>query len=413
MNKPLWTRDFTIITVGTIISMLGSSITWFTLGLLVFDKTDSTFLYSLVSIAWQLPNFILPLFAGAYLDRFSRKKVIYVLDFLNGFIFVIASIMIGTGYYNYLLILLLTFVVGSIGCFYNVAYESFYPTLITEGNYQRAYSIGSLIYPVTNALMMPIAGFVYTRYGATPLLIFNAVSFIFAAIIEMFIKAEEKHIQIDSASPSIQSILQNFGRDTKLGFDYVRGEKGLWAVTLFFTVNMLAGGVIQNLYVPFFSTTPGYTIEQMSTVMAFASIGRVLGGLMHYFIRYPKEKKFAIAVFVYAGITLIDAVFFHSSFQYMIVLMFVSGLMGITSYNIRISATHSYVPDDKRGRFNGIFMMFTSVGGLIGALIAGGLGEILAPQVIALLSSSAVLISIYLILIRNKEAVKKLYNRNA
>ncbi len=36
-------------------------------------------------------------------------------------------------------------------------------------------------------------------------------------------------------------------------------------------------------------------------------------------------------------------------------LMFINGFLAVNSYNIRISATQSYVPNELRGRFNGVF----------------------------------------------------------
>ena len=37
------------------------------------------------------------------------------------------------------------FIIGTINSVYMVAYESFYPMLITEGNYSKAYSIASVL----------------------------------------------------------------------------------------------------------------------------------------------------------------------------------------------------------------------------------------------------------------------------
>lgn len=49
INKPrqgLWTRDFTIITLGSVVSMVGNSLSGFALSMMVLDYTGSTFLYS-------------------------------------------------------------------------------------------------------------------------------------------------------------------------------------------------------------------------------------------------------------------------------------------------------------------------------------------------------------------------------
>ncbi len=57
MNKnKLWTKDFSIITWGTVISMLGNAVSSFSLGLLVYDNTESTLLYALFFVAVFLPQ---------------------------------------------------------------------------------------------------------------------------------------------------------------------------------------------------------------------------------------------------------------------------------------------------------------------------------------------------------------------
>ena len=81
--QKLWTKNFTIITLGTVVSMLGNAISGFAIGLLVLDYTDSTFLFALFMVVYNLPKIIMPMLAGPYLDNFSRARVIYSLDFLS------------------------------------------------------------------------------------------------------------------------------------------------------------------------------------------------------------------------------------------------------------------------------------------------------------------------------------------
>ena len=58
--KPLWTRDFTIITLGSVVSMLGSVLAGFAMSLLVLDYTGSTFYYALYNIIYFLPQVVMP-----------------------------------------------------------------------------------------------------------------------------------------------------------------------------------------------------------------------------------------------------------------------------------------------------------------------------------------------------------------
>lgn len=70
----LWTKNFTIITMGTVVSMLGNAVAGFAIGLMVLDYTESTLLYAIFMICYSLPRVILPLLAGPYLDRFPVRR---------------------------------------------------------------------------------------------------------------------------------------------------------------------------------------------------------------------------------------------------------------------------------------------------------------------------------------------------
>ena len=182
IKRPLWTRDFIIITLGTVVSTFGNAVSGFAIGLLVLDYTESVLLYALYMICYSLPRIILPLLAGPYLDRFERKRVIYTLDFISAGLFLVIYALVRLDLFQYGLFLLLAMLVGAIDSVYTVAYESLYPTLISKGNFARAYSISSLIYPLATTIMVPIAVVCYRTIGIAPLFLFNAASFLVAAL---------------------------------------------------------------------------------------------------------------------------------------------------------------------------------------------------------------------------------------
>jgi len=301
-NK-LWTRDFTILTLGTVVSMLGNAVAGFAIGLLVYEKTESVLLYALFMTCYSLPRIVLPMVAGPYLDRFSRKRVLYTLDFASAALYSVFFVLLLNEYFDYTAYLLMSMIIGGIDSVYSVAYESFYPLLISEGNMTRAYSVESLIFPLSNAIMVPVAGICYRTIGLAPLFLFNAVTFLIAAIAETQIKAIETHIEnaVERFNGS------RFVRDLKEGFAYLKRERGLNAITWFFFVMMLTSSVCMTLALPYFkSLTLVDGVMQYTFVMSANTIGRLIGGSVHYFYRYPALKKYNIALFVYIAISIID-----------------------------------------------------------------------------------------------------------
>lgn len=416
LNK-LWTKDFKIITIGSIISMLGNSVAGFAIGLLVLDYTQSTLLFSLFMVVYNLPKIVAPLFAGPYLDRFSRKKVIYTLDFFSSVVFFLMFLLLRANWFNYPVFLGIVLLIGTIDGVYSVAYESFYPNLVSKGNFSKAYSISSMIYPLA-AFMVPVASVIYTTTGsAAPLFAFNAVTFFVAALFETRIGYTEMHMQENQSEDKGFSMV-SYKADFKEGLQYMKQEKGLQVITSYFFITMFAGGGIHILHLPFFKNNPELfsnipinVVTLYTIISSFGVLGRLTGGFIHYKYKYPVDKKFLIAITVYTTIALLEAFNLYFPVPLMMLSFFIIGIMGVTSFNIRISATQSYVPDVKRGRFNGTFQMIVSAGNILGQLLAGFLGEIYHERHIIMMFMAVNLLAVIFIMYNKREHVKKIYNR--
>lgn len=401
----LWTKDFTIITLGTVVSMLGNAVSGFAIGLLVLDKTDSVFLYALFMVCYCLPKIVLPLLAGPFLDRFSRKKTIYLLDFLSSALYLGVYVLIRVDFFIYPVFVLTAMVIGGIDSVYTVAYDSFYPTLIAKGNFTRAYSVASLIYPLATTIMVPVAAACYESVGLAPLFLFNSATFLVAAIAETRITAGESHV---AAQPGALFSRGRFKEDFKAGLEYLRNEKGLATITKYFFVTMLCYGVADTLLLPYFRSIG--EVSKYATVMAASTVGRLVGGLAQYRFRYPPKKKYAIAIFVYLFSCSLEGGYLFAPYSLMIACSFLMGLTSVTSYNIRLSGTQNYVPNEVRGRFNGVFQMMNMLGTIIGQLIAGALGGFVSVRLAAAGAMAVDIICVFLIFFPNAEHVKKVYN---
>lgn len=414
MNK-LWNKNFTIITLGTVISMLGNAVSGFAIGLIVLDMTGSTFLYALFMVIYSLPHIFAPMLAGPYMDRFSRKRTIYILDFISAGIYIFMFFFIKSDFLSFPLLLAITLLVGTIDGVYSVAYDSLYPNLVDKGNFTKAYSISSMIYPLA-AFMIPVASIVYTNTGAAPLFLFNGITFFLAACFETRIDYKETHINNESEKTVFD--FKKFRSDFKEGINYILSEKGLLVITAYFCITTFASSGSQTLLLPFFKNNPELfsTINiDVVTLFTFVTgagvLGRLIGGVIHYFFKYPVAKKFTIALCVYTIITLLESVQLYFPFILMIVSFFLIGILGVTSFNIRISATQSYLPDEKRGRFNGAFQMLCTAGSIIGQLMAGLFAEKISERHIIIVFMFINLIAIVFVMYRGRSHVKRIYNR--
>ena len=265
LKNTLWTRNFTIISIGSFISMCGNTIISFAVGLLVLDYTKSIFLYAIYMVAYTLPMIIMPVLAGPFLDKFSRRCVMYTLDFASALLFLISAVLLWDNYFNYPLLIIGCLLIGSIDSIYKVSYDSFYPLLITEGNYQKAYSIASTIDTLTG-LMIPVSAVLYNIIGIGPLFIINAVSFFFVAIAETQIKVKEEYKEEykqeykqeckEAYSEEKHEVFtrERYIRDLKDGIIYLKEEKGLLAIAIYYFFSSVSGGASNVIELPFFKS---------------------------------------------------------------------------------------------------------------------------------------------------------------
>ena len=406
----LWTRDFTIITLGSVVSMFGNSMSGFAMSLMVLDISGSTLLYSIYLAMFTLPQLIMPVLSGALLDRFSRKKTICMLDFFSAFLYIFMALLLRGNWFSFPVFALFCFILGSVQSTYMVAYESFYPLLITEGNYQKAYSIASVL-ETLSAVMVPVSTFLYGRIGLSPLLMVNGISFFLAAVLETRIRAEEDYIR-EQETPAEKPFARML-TDTREGFLYLAAEKGLLAIAAYFAFSSICGGVSSVIILPYFKKTFENGEYWYMFVMGFSLAGRALGGLLHYRITIPAPVRYGLALAVYIVINLFEGPFLFFPVPVMMLMCFIVGVCGITSYTIRVSATQSYVPDGRKGRFNGAFGMLSTLGALIGEFAAGAM-TVFYPERTVLLSSMLLCTLAALIFIGGgRRFVAPIYNRSA
>ena len=463
----LWTFDFTVITVGSLISMAGNAIAGIALGFITAKTTNNNIaLFALLQVGFALPAAITPMLAGPILDRIPRKHIIYSLDFLSTLLYIGLYFLVKHNALPYGLQICGTMIFGCIQGIYTVAYDSLYPNLVAPGNMRRAYAIGSMLWPLAGGITYLLSAAGIEGIGVAKLFLVVAGAFFTAAVFETMVRKQEEHIKPTKAvkRPPLNVLwrdiadktreimrthdksgiaaffaaageilarerreriaayegsdikrLSQFIDDLKEGFAYLRGEKGLAGIVVYFFCNAIVWGAAGVMLYPYFLSAFGEStgLWMFTMLMTASTIGRFLGGFAQYFIKYPASKKFAIALFVYSALCFIEGGYlFVPVFGIMLVLHFISGALAVTSYNIRISATQQYVPDLVRARFNSVFVILNTLGTALGAGVAATMGtawKIPVPIAVAILNFINVLMIIFVLLPRRKD-VAAIYN---
>lgn len=407
MNK-LWNRNFTILTIGSFISAFGSAAAGIAFGILIYIKTGSPLTLALFTIANIIPRMITAIFVGPFVDRHSRVKLIYLIDFFYAFFFLVVAGILFTGYFDVIVFTLIAAFFGIVDTLYQIAFTTLFPEVISKGNHSKAYSISSLIWPISAAVMAPVATYFIENYefGVALLMAFNAVTFLITATIETQIKVDEKLNKKEVTSKI------TFLTDLKEGLHYYKLEKGILGIGVLFAAFSFVYAASDLLRMPYFVNHPTFTIQHFSLLISASAIGRMVGGVIHYLFKYPTAKKYLIAVSVYITVEILSATLLYMPYVLMVGVSFIVGLLSVTSFNIRMSATQTYLPSHIRGRVNSTQQLLWNIGTILGTLIIGLVAEYsgLEYRFIIMLSAIVSLSAIIIIPIGMKDEFKKIYN---
>ena len=91
----LWTRDFTLVTLATILGAAGGIAGEFALSFFVFDETGSTLASALVIAITLFPHTLVPLAVSPFMDRLPRKAFLVGGDLVCGLAYVALGCWLG------------------------------------------------------------------------------------------------------------------------------------------------------------------------------------------------------------------------------------------------------------------------------------------------------------------------------
>lgn len=405
MKNTLWTKNFIIITMGTIISAIGGTAMSFAMSFVVFDNSQSTLLAGIFSAVSLIPSLILPVVISPYLDRFRRKPVIVGLDCLDGILYLIFAFYLLKQPFSYPVYMVFSLVTGSTGTIYNLAYTSLYPNLIEKGFAQKGYTISGMIYPTAMVIMTPIAGFLYAKFGMATICFLEGGLLLLASAVETQIKITETCKREGKFS------LKEYVNDLKEGWNYLKQEKGLCRIYAYMPITQGVSQGNSSLIIAFFQTTPGLGTALYAWFTVAEFVGRTIGGIIHYRFEIKPEKRFGFAYLVYFVYSGMDMMLLFLGYPFMLFNRAVCGFLGINSATLRESSVQNYIPDDKRAKLNAIFNTVFSLSGMIFYPFIGMLGEMFSYRVSLLMTGSLEIIFCYLIMYRGRKEVKKIYNQ--
>lgn len=407
MKNNLWTRDFTLITVATIMGAAGAIAGNFALSFLVYDETGSTLASALIIAINFVPGFVVPLVASPFMDALPRKPFLVAGDAVNGVLYLLMGLYLNSRGFTYTLYLLFSLLLSSLSAFDQLAYNSLFPKLIPPGCMDKGYAVSSMVYPVMQVVMAPVAALLMDLIGVGNILLLQGGLSIAAALTESRIRTEEERRAYSRFS------LRGYFADLKEAADYLRQERGMLNIFAYMAVTNGVASGYAPIFVAFFSSTPGLSAAMYSLFAVAEFAGRTLGGVLRYATKMPKERRFGFAFAVYQVYETMDMLLLWLPYPLMLANRAIAGFLGINSATLRLAAVQSTLPDRLRARVNAFESVLYSAAFSVLSLAVGALGEVMDLRLCVTLCAFASLIICWMTIWRRRREIRAMYENAA
>jgi DHA3 family macrolide efflux protein-like MFS transporter len=267
-------RAFVTIWLGQLISLIGSQLTGFALGVWVYDLTKSVSLLALTQIASQAPYVILSPLAGVLADRWNRRTAMIVSDLGAGLAVLAAAALYLTGRLQPWMVIPINFWMAAFNTLMWPAYTASVTLLVPKQHYGRANGFVQLGEALPQIAGPALAGALYVAIRPGNMALIDFATYLTSVVLMLlFVRIPNPH-KTEAGQQAKGSIWKEMG----FGWDYIVARKGLLSLLLFFMAINFVGGVMQPLFVPL--VLDNWTADVLGYLSTIMGIGMLAGTLL-------------------------------------------------------------------------------------------------------------------------------------
>jgi len=264
---------FLLVWFGQLISLIGSGLTNFALGVWVYQRTGSVTQFSLILLSAMLPSILISPVAGALVDRWNRRWCMILSDSGAGITTVAMALLLTTGnleiWHIYLAVSL------SSGCkaFQLPAYTASTALLVPKEQLPRATGMVQSGQACAQLISPLLAGILLGILQLEGVILIDFATFLFALTTLLFVRfpdAKTAAVPVNGKA--------SLWREALEGWTYITVRPGLLALLIVFAINNFVFGLIEVLFPPLVLSFTSVTV--LGTIQSLGGAGMLLGSVV-------------------------------------------------------------------------------------------------------------------------------------
>lgn len=387
-----------LLLLGRAVSLFGSTIYLIVLPLYILNTTKNLKTTGIFFAAVNFPTIIISIFIGTIIEKFNKKNVILICDFLTSMLYFVLFLYL-KNFNSLSFLFLISFFINIISKFFEIASKVLFSEINSPETLEKYNGLQSFM-ENTIIIVGPVIGtYLFVTFDFNLILIIVSLGYFLSFLQELFIKYE-KNLDL-----SIEKT--NFLEDFKEGISYIRSNKII--LNFFILVMFLNFFIANNDEI----INPGILIrkyEISEKLFGFSATsygaGSVFAGIFIYYnnkFKFLKKLKllFILNSSLMCLLGLLSIILFeYNHYIYFVVFVFFQFLIGMITTFVNVPLISSFqknVDIKYQSRFFSILSFFS--GGLIplGILYAGYLSSYIGADITYIINNLAIIIIVCLV----------------
>jgi DHA3 family macrolide efflux protein-like MFS transporter len=274
---------FLIVWLGQVVSLLGSGLTSFALGIWVFEKTGSATHFALIGLSAVLPRVVLQPLAGAIVDRWDRRWVMIVGDLGAGLSTLAVYLLLWFDRLGLWQIYALTCVNAAFGTMQWPAFAATTSLLVSKKNLGRANGLVQFGQAASEILAPALVGALMGIIHLEGVILIDVATFVFAVTTLLLVRLP-RPLASEANMPEKVSLWNSL----TFGWRYIMARPGLKGLLIFFAVVNFLWGLVGALIVPMILSFT--TSDVLGLVVSIAGAGMFAGSLIMSIWGGPRRR---------------------------------------------------------------------------------------------------------------------------
>jgi MFS family permease len=395
--------------LGQLVSEAGDGLTNLALLLLVNSITGSTAAIAAMAICLAIPPLTIGLFAGAYVDRADRRRIMLASDLLRAIV-VLGFVLVGSADRLWLLFLF-AFVQSSIGTFFAPARGAVIPKVVPREGLLAANSVAQATRVIAGIVGAGLAGLIIGLAGVFwPAFVLDGLSFVASFVLILGLPAVAGRI---APSPAAAAASTSAGATVapapapapgifaslRLGLSRVAQSRLLSTTIASLAVVMLGLGAVNVLFVPLMTrvlvVSPAWfgpldMAQSASMILAAGMIGAIAARIRPTTIITIGLVGVAVLIALTGAVTAIWQV---------LLLMFLVGWFVSPLQASVVTLLQTNVVDAERGRIMSVLNAAMSAATVLSMAFAGIAGDVVGVRNVFFLAGAIVAVGAVISLI--------------